>query len=68
MIVYEWNPTSNATARPYWMKVKEPNRPNSFNFVICCQYGDWSGFRSLQECLSQTMSVRPAGFFWIEER
>ena len=23
------------------------------NFVIICQYGDWSGFRTLAECVAQ---------------
>ena len=40
------------------------------NFLIVCQYGDWSGFRTLQECLAQVPSWenRVAGFYWIEQR
>ena len=27
--------------------------PEHANFVITCQYGDWSGFRTLAECEAQ---------------
>jgi hypothetical protein len=46
-----------------------PQRILRANFVICCQYGDWSGFRTIEQCLAQQMDTnRPDGFYWIEER
>ncbi len=47
---------------------KSDAKPTQANFVIVCQYGDWSGFRTIAECLAQQMSPRPDGYFWIEER
>lgn len=42
------------------------------NFVIVCEYGDWSGFRTLKDCEKQFHELeekgRPDGFFWVEER
>lgn len=36
------------------LPINEPIfRPDRANFVIVCQYGDWSGFRTLEECKSQ---------------
>ena len=55
-----------------WRKVGEPaGSPDRSNFVIVCQFGDWSGFRTLAACLAQIPSAwerRAAGFYWIEER
>lgn len=55
-----------------FVKVQEPKRPNSFNFVIVCDYGDWSGFRSIEECMKQFNELvnvnRPDGFYRVEER
>ena len=52
--------------------VSEPGPTMRSNFVICCNYGDWSGFRTLPECESQyrelEQSKRPDGFYWVEER
>lgn len=48
-----------------------PTRPERANFVIVCSYGDWSGFRTLAECIVQNPDlnrIRPDGFYWIEER
>lgn len=48
--------------------VRGPARPN---FVIVCDYGDWSGFRTLAECLAQvpdSWASRRPGFYRIEER
>lgn len=44
-----------------------PDRPN---FVIMSHFGrhDWSGFRTLKECLDQKMSPRESGFYQIVER
>jgi len=45
--------------------------PDRLNFVIVCDYGDWSGFRTLADCLKQipeTWASRPRGFYRIEER
>ena len=52
-----------------WILLRQPKNPDHPNFVICCPYGDWSGFRSLPDCMAQVMSsLRPDYFFWIEER
>jgi len=48
-----------------------PRNPSKPNFVICCEYGDWSGFRTLAECESQYAEIeksRPDKTFWVEER
>jgi hypothetical protein len=53
-----------------------PRFPDRVNFVICCERGDWSGFRTLQECQSQYKELegyarsanRPDGYYWVEER
>lgn len=49
-----------------------PKFPNHRNFVICCEYGDWSGFRTLEDCRKQYSELesynRPQGYFWTEER
>ena len=44
-----------------------PTRPDRDNFVIVCDFGDWSGFRTLQECLNQIprWQDRRPGFFRI---
>ena len=34
-------------------RLREPNFPNNANFVIVCDYGDWSGFRTLDQCVGQ---------------
>ena len=42
------------------------------NFLIVCDYGDWSGFRTLEKCLDQLtmdfLKTRYDGFFAIVER
>ena len=46
------------------------------NFVIVCDYGDWSGFRNLPECERQFPEIqqmafrncRPDGFYRVVER
>ena len=43
----------------------------ALNFLIACDFGDWSGFRTLAQCLGQVPNTWPnrrPGFFWIEER
>jgi hypothetical protein len=35
------------------IKVGTPRRPDRDNFLIICQYGDWSGFRTLVNCERQ---------------
>lgn len=36
------------------MQLAEPLcSPDKANFVIVCDYGDWSGFRTLPECKAQ---------------
>jgi hypothetical protein len=56
--------------------VTTPKFPDKANFVICCDYGDWSGFRTLAECERQfeeleksaKVSGRSDGYYWVEER
>ncbi len=42
------------------------------NFVIVCEHGDWSGFRTLQGCINQfdelEASGRKDGYYWVVER
>ena len=45
------------------------------NFLIVCDYGDWSGFRTLADCVKQFPELeatgtrpRPEGFFMVVER
>lgn len=46
------------------------------NFVIVCDYGDWSGFRTLAACQHQfpeleqyvKTGTRPDGFYRVVER
>lgn len=49
-----------------------PKRPLAANFVICCDYGDWSGFRTLADCEKQYPELekagKPDGYYWVEER
>lgn len=54
-----------------WLQTAEPRYPDRPNFVIVCDYGDWSGFRTLAQCLAQVPTSWPQralGFFRIEER
>ena len=37
-----------------WQKCSEPRYPNNNNFLISGHNGDWSGFRSLENCLRQS--------------
>lgn len=50
----------------------QPKRPTYNNFVIVCDYGDWSGFRTLAECQAQYAELeqagRPDGYYRVEER
>lgn len=50
----------------------KPRNPERCNFVICCDYGDWSGFRTLAECAAQYADLekakKPDGYYWVEER
>lgn len=49
-----------------------PKKPERANFVIVCEHGDWSGFRTLAECQAQygelTAKGKPDGYYWVEER
>ena len=46
------------------------------NFLIVCEFGDWSGFRTLMECIRQIPELednaktanRPDGYYRIIER
>ncbi len=46
--------------------------PEKVNFVIVCEYGDWSGFRTLGECQQQFDELekngKHDGFYWVVER
>jgi hypothetical protein len=54
------------------VKVAEPRLPLKDNFVIVCDYGDWSGFRTLAECEAQFAELeskgRPDYFYSVVER
>ncbi len=47
-------------------------RVENTNFLIRCEYGDWSGFRTLKECESQFSELeqkgKSNGFFSVVER
>jgi len=53
-----------------------PLHDTAKNFVVCCQYGDWSGFLTWPEIIARipvmeshaVRTDRPDGYFWIEER
>lgn len=56
---------------------KTPIHPLKQNFLICCEYGDWSSFRTLEDCEKQIPELqqsiedshgRDDGYYWIEER
>ena len=53
-------------------RVGRPRSPESHNFVIVCAKGDWSGFRTLNECKAQFPQLEARnvedGYFWVEER
>lgn len=53
-------------------KLNEPLRPERANFVIVCDYGDWSGFRTLAECEAQFPELEAKGrsnfFYSVVER
>lgn len=52
-----------------WIRHDDPRGDrNTPNFVIVCKHGDWSGFRTLQECVRQNPPNREDFFYWIEER
>jgi hypothetical protein len=54
-----------------WIPVSIPRNPQSGSFLIVCDYGDWSGFRTLEKCLAQipsSWSRYPVGFYRIVER
>ena len=42
-------------------KVGSPQLPEHRNFVIVCDHGDWSGFRTLAECEVQFPTLESAG-------
>lgn len=54
------------------VKINEPDNPEKANFVIICEYGDWSGFRTLADCESQFVELenrdKPNGWFSVVER
>jgi len=52
--------------------VGNPGKPERANFVICCEHGDWSGFRTLADCVKQFPELESKGkhngYYWVEER
>lgn len=46
-----------------------PKNPDRANFKIVCDYGDWSGYRTLADCLAQipNWKNRRPGFYRIVE-
>ncbi len=53
-----------------WVEVATPINADRANFLITCDYGDWSGFRTLAECLAQipAWQGKRNGFYKIEVR
>jgi hypothetical protein len=54
-----------------WVRTSQPKQPEGSHFLIVCDYGDWSGFRTLDKCLAQIPDpngLRPNGFYRIVER
>lgn len=53
------------------IKVLTPaKRPEYINFKIICPYGDWSGWRTLAECLPQFEQIikeQPDRYYTIVE-
>ena len=64
--------TTHELINGVWEPAGKPQgRTDKPNFVLVCDYGDWSGFRTLAECLVQIPESWPRkspGFFRIEER
>lgn len=50
----------------------KPKNPEKANFVIVCDYGDWSGFRTLAECKKQFLELENKNkgnfYYRVEER
>jgi len=55
-----------------WAIIRQPNLPLEHrSYVICCTFGDWSGYRTLAECLEQDLhkdNPDDNWRYWIEER
>jgi len=55
-----------------WAILRQPNlSPEHRSYVICCTFGDCSGYRTLAECLAQDLhkdSPDDNWRYWIEER
>lgn len=53
-------------------KIGQPKLPDHRNFVIVCNFGDWSGFRTLAQCEEQFAELeakgQPDGYFEVVER
>ena len=50
-------------------KVQSPSTDKHANFLIVCDYGDWSGFRTLAECEKQIPELmRSLKYYKIVER
>lgn len=47
-VIYVWR-------NGQWVKVAEPTTLPGYRFLITCSAGDWSGFRTLEQCLAQKM-------------
>lgn len=60
-IVAEWREGA-------WHPSDSPDNPDLPNYVIVCDYGDWSGFRTYWACIKQAMSGNSNVSYWIEER
>ena len=65
LVIAEWNSEAQA-----WEQIAKPRISSEHhNFLIICDYGDWSGFRTLQHCYDQMMeNNRPKRFYKIVER
>lgn len=52
-----------------WRLYGHTDRPDRANFVIVTPTGDWSGLKTLKECLTQTMPQdKPNNYYQVVER
>ncbi len=42
-------------------KMDEAANPLKSNFLIVCDYGDWSGYRTLEQCQAQFGALENSG-------
>lgn len=70
LVTKQADPLTHLLINGAWVEVNSPITPDRAHFLITCDYGDWSGFRTLAECLAQIPSWQGKrdGFYKIETR